>query len=68
MELLPPSAEVLQPGTPLPRVTFSLQGERVAPSASVVLLKSRVLAVKFETLSAADAAALARYIFKSISS
>jgi CheY-like chemotaxis protein len=64
----PPSAELLAPGTPLPKVTFSLPGKELAPSASVVLLKSRVLAVKFETLAAADAAALERYIFKSISS
>jgi c-di-GMP-binding flagellar brake protein YcgR len=64
----PPSAEHLAPGTQLPRVTFTLPGRELAPSASVVLLKSRVLAVKFESLAPADATALERYIFKSISS
>jgi CheY-like chemotaxis protein len=64
----PPPAELVAPGAPLSRVTFTLPGKELAPSASVVLLKARVLAMKFETLSPADAAALERYIFKSISS
>jgi CheY-like chemotaxis protein len=64
----PPPAELLAPGAPLSRVTFSLPGRELSPSASVVLLKSRVLALKFESLAPADATALERYIFKSISS
>jgi two-component system chemotaxis response regulator CheY len=64
----PPPAQLLAPGAPLPKVTFSLPGRELSPSASVVLLKARVLALKFETLAPADATALERYIFKSISS
>lgn len=64
----PPAAELLAPGAPLSRVTFTLPGKELNPSASVVLLKARVLALKFEALSPADASALERYIFKCISS
>ena len=64
----PPPSELLAPGAPIAKVTFSLPGRELSPSASVVLLKARVLALKFETLSPADATVLERYIFKSISS
>jgi two-component system chemotaxis response regulator CheY len=64
----PPPAELLVPGAPLPRVTFSLPGRELAPSASVVLLKARILALKFDTMSATDKSALERYVFRSISS
>ncbi len=64
----PPPVQLLVPGTLLSRVTFSLPARELKVSASVVLLKSRVLALKFETMSPTDTAALERYIFRSISS
>jgi c-di-GMP-binding flagellar brake protein YcgR len=64
----PPAAETLAPGVPLAKLQFAVSGKELAPSASVVLYKSKVLAVRFETLSPADKKALERYIFKSISS
>ncbi len=63
----PPTPEHLAPGVSLPRVAFSLSGKELSPAASVVLLKARVLALRFESLGAADTAALERYIFRSIS-
>jgi len=64
----PPPAEMLTPGMPLARLQFALSGRELAPSASVVLYKSNVLALRFETLGPAEKKALERYIFKSISS
>jgi two-component system chemotaxis response regulator CheY len=64
----PPPGSPFTPGVLLSRVSFSLPGRELAPSATVVLLKARVLAVKFESMNADDTAALERYIFKSISS
>jgi two-component system chemotaxis response regulator CheY len=64
----PPPPETLAAGTPLSRLQFVLSGKELAPSASVVLYKSKVLALRFETLGPADKKALERYIFKSISS
>jgi two-component system chemotaxis response regulator CheY len=64
----PPPPEALTPGMPLSKLQFVLSGKELAPSASVVLYKSKVLAARFDTLSPADKKALERYIFKSISS
>jgi hypothetical protein len=47
---------------------ISLAGKVLSPSASVVLYKSNVLAVRFDILNPADKKTLERYIFKSISS
>jgi two-component system, chemotaxis family, chemotaxis protein CheY len=66
--LTPPGPDVLTSGTRIPRLQFSLGPRELAPSATVVLCKSKVLAVRFETLAASDKAALERYIFKRISS
>jgi two-component system, chemotaxis family, chemotaxis protein CheY len=64
----PPPPGMLTAGTPLARLQFAVSGKELAPSASVVLYKSNVLALRFETLGAAEKKALERYIFKSISS
>ena len=64
----PPPPEALTPGMPLSRLQFALSGKELAPAASVVLYKSKVLALRFETLSPTDKKALERYVFKSISS
>jgi two-component system chemotaxis response regulator CheY len=64
----PPAPELLAPGVRLSRFSFSLPGKELAASASVVLLKSRVLAVRFESMSTSETTALERYIFRSISS
>jgi CheY-like chemotaxis protein len=69
MDLLTPPAEgLLQPGTHIPRLEFVLGGRELAPSAAVVLLKTRVLALRFESMAPADTKSLERYIFKKISS
>ncbi len=68
-ELLnPPATELLYPGVLIPKVQFSLGPRELSPSASVVVWKSKVLALRFETLALADKTALERYIFKQISS
>jgi two-component system, chemotaxis family, chemotaxis protein CheY len=68
-ELLnPPEGDSLAPGTPVSRMEISLAGKVLGPSASVVLYKLKVLAVRFDILNPSDKKALERYIFKSISS
>jgi CheY-like chemotaxis protein len=64
----PPAPAEMPPGMPLPRLELSLSGRELSPSASVVVFKSNVLALKFETLTPEDKKALERYIFRSISS
>jgi DNA-binding response OmpR family regulator len=64
----PPPLELLPTGTPVARLELALAGKELAPSGSVVLYKSKVLALRFENIEAADKKALERYIFKSISS
>jgi CheY-like chemotaxis protein len=69
IELLnPPALEALGPGTRVPRLELSLGPRELSPSGTVVLFKAKVLALRFETLPAADKTALERYIFKRISS
>ncbi len=69
VELLnPPPAETLTGGTRVSRLQFSLGPRELSPSAIIVLFKANVLALRFETLGAADKTALERYIFKRISS
>lgn len=69
MELLSSPADgLLQPGTRIARLEFALGGRQLAPSAAVVLLKSRVLALRFDAMAPADTKSLERYIFKKISS
>jgi two-component system chemotaxis response regulator CheY len=64
----PPDNETISQGTALSRMEIALAGKVLTPSASVVIYKSKVLAVRFEILSPADKKALERYIFKCISS
>jgi hypothetical protein len=64
----PPEDEAISQGTPVSRMEIALAGKVLAPSASVVIYKSKVLAVRFEILNPTDKKALERYIFKSISS
>jgi hypothetical protein len=69
IELLsPPPAGQLDPGTRIGRLEFSLGGREIAPPATVVLMKSRLLALRFEGIAPADKKSLERYIFKKISS
>lgn len=68
IELFNPPAEGPAPGVPLPRLDFALAGKSLSPSGTIVLYKSRVLAVRFESMGASDRQALERYIFKRISS
>lgn len=64
----PPENDVITQGTQLSRMEISLAGKVLTPSASVVIFKSKVLAVRFDIINPADKKALERYIFKSISS
>jgi two-component system, chemotaxis family, chemotaxis protein CheY len=64
----PPLAEALAAGAVIQRLEFALGGKELAPSGSVVLYKSKVLALRFDMMSPADKKVLERYIFKSISS
>lgn len=64
----PPVHNLFTKDIPLARLDFALGGKALAPSGIVVIYKSRVLAVRFETMSASDRQALERYIFKHISS
>jgi len=64
----PPADSLFTLGIPIARLDFALAGKALSPSGSVVICRSRVLAVKFETMSAADRQALEKYIFKRISS
>jgi len=64
----PPSDNLFTPGIPIARLDFALEGRALAPSGVVVIYKPRVLAVKFEAMSASDRQSLERYIFRRISS
>jgi two-component system chemotaxis response regulator CheY len=64
----PPADNLFTPGIPIARLDFALEGRALAPSGIVVIYKPRVLAVKFEAMSASDRQSLERYIFRRISS
>jgi two-component system chemotaxis response regulator CheY len=64
----PPDKDGISQGTQLSRMEISLAGKVLTPSASVVIYKSKVLAVRFDIINPTDKKALERYIFKSISS
>jgi two-component system, chemotaxis family, chemotaxis protein CheY len=64
----PPATEIFSSGIMLSQMKFALSGKEISPQASVVLFKSKVLAVRFDSLSPSDKQSLERYIFKSISS
>ena len=63
-----PEGDSITPGTPVSRMEIALAGKVLGPSASVVMYKLKVLAVRFDILNPADKKALERYIFKSIAS
>jgi len=64
----PPEGDPFAANTSLTRMEIALAGREITPSASVVVYKARILAVRFDILSPTDKRALERYIFKSISS
>jgi two-component system chemotaxis response regulator CheY len=64
----PPPEEIFTSGAMLSQMKFALSGKEIAPQASVVLFKAKVLAIHFDSLSQSDKQSLERYIFKSISS
>ena len=64
----PPAEGFLSPGSSVIKLQFSLSGKELAPSASIVLYKAKVLALRFDIINPTDKKALERYIFKSISS
>jgi two-component system chemotaxis response regulator CheY len=69
IELLsPPPVGLLDSGRRIGKLEFSLGGREIAPPAIVVLIKSRLLALRFEGIGPADKKSLERYIFKKISS
>jgi two-component system chemotaxis response regulator CheY len=69
VELFNPAApDALPVGARIDALEFALGGKALSPAASIILLKSRVLALRFDRLGSADTRALERYIFKKISS
>jgi len=64
----PPATDLLPPGTPIDHMEFAVSGKELRPSSSVVLYKSKILALRFDVMNPTDKKALERYIFKSISS
>jgi two-component system chemotaxis response regulator CheY len=70
VELFNPVSETqgLAPGNRISKLQFSLGPRELSPSAFVVLVKSNVVALRFENLAPADKTALERFIFKQISS
>ncbi len=66
--LTPPPEGLLQQGSRIGKLQFTLGGREIAPSGVVVLMKSRLLALKFDGIGPADKKSLERYIFKKISS
>ncbi len=64
----PPADSLFTFGIPIARLDFALAGKALSPAGSVVVCRSRVLAVKFEAMSASDRQVLERYIFRRISS
>jgi DNA-binding response OmpR family regulator len=64
----PPPEEALKALTQIPSVQFTLLRKQFAPPGKVVLFKEKLLALRFDFLTIAEKAALARYVFKRIAS
>jgi CheY-like chemotaxis protein len=64
----PPKPEVLAPGTPIPSIEFTIGRQSFRPPGKVVLFKERLLALRFDYLSAAEKTAMSKYVFKRITS
>lgn len=68
-ELLnPPEENILKPGTHIPDIKFTVNSKQFSPSGKVILNKSNLLALRFDSLNLGEKTNLARYIFKRISS
>lgn len=63
----PPPENVLKPKRFIPKVQFSLGSHTLIPSAQVVMVRGKFLALRFDSMRSPDRAALARYIFKRMS-
>ena len=61
-------AELLKPGSPIPKLQFVLMSKPLAPSGLVVLNKQKIIAVRFGVLSKDERTIIARYIYRIISS
>jgi CheY-like chemotaxis protein len=69
VELFSPVPEtVLRAGLTIPCVNFSLSNKPLTPAAQVVLVKEKLVAMRFESLSADEKSILARYIYRRMSS
>ena len=67
-ELLTPVPEsVVRTGLTIPSVNFSLSNKPFSPAAQVVLVKEKLIAMRFESLSADEKSLLARYIYRRMS-
>ncbi len=64
---LPEAEGLLKPGIKIPQVQFTLSSRQFSPSGRVILVKGKLLALRFEDLSTGEKTSLARYVFKRIS-
>ncbi|MBN1835872.1 MAG: response regulator [Spirochaetales bacterium] len=60
----PPPPEALAAGTRIPNIQFTLMRQSFKPPGRVVLFKEKLLALRFEYLTAAEKSALSKYVFK----
>ena len=68
IELLGPVKEnIILTGTKIPNLNFSLNNKPLSPSAQVVLVKEKFIALRFESMSGDERSNLARYIYKRMS-
>ena len=68
LELLnPPDEGILQSGTALSKMQFTLSSRQFTTAGKVILSKGSFLAMRFDSLNAGEKTSLARYVFKRIS-
>jgi DNA-binding response OmpR family regulator len=60
----PPPAGVLESGTQVPAIEFTLMRQAFKPPGKVVLFKENLLALRFDYLTAPEKSALSKYVFK----
>jgi two-component system chemotaxis response regulator CheY len=62
----PPEPGLLKPGVQIPGLQFTLDRKQFAPPGKVVLVREKLLALRFDYLTVAEKTSLARFVFKRI--
>lgn len=62
----PPEEDIIKKGTRIPHIQFTLHSKEFSPAGKVILLKGKLLALRFDSLNAGEKTTLAKYIFKRI--